>query len=290
MILLGVSGGPDSMYLLDEVYNHRKDIIVATVNYNFRENSSIDFEIVRDYCKEKNITFKGLEIDKNDSFKGNFENWARQKRFIFFKKIYEEFHCEALYLAHQKDDFLESAMMQRNANRSPFYYGIKPENIVYGMIVKRPLVLKLFKNEIITELDKRNIKYAIDYTNELPIYSRNKIRIELNKLSNIEKQKEIDEILIKNNELKKTESQVIDEYNKWEKTRFDQSEFMKYKNQISLIYMLIHKKYNNVNLTKNKIKSIIDFILCNNRTNKYMLMKNVYLVKIKGKLIFNINN
>ncbi|MFZ8217866.1 ATP-binding protein, partial [Mycoplasmopsis bovis] len=42
MILLGVSGGPDSMYLLDLLYSKRKDIVVATVNYNVRENSSYD--------------------------------------------------------------------------------------------------------------------------------------------------------------------------------------------------------------------------------------------------------
>nr|WP_307907516.1 tRNA lysidine(34) synthetase TilS [Mycoplasmopsis bovis] len=118
MILLGVSGGPDSMYLLDLLYSKRKDIVVATVNYNVRENSSYDVEVVRKYCQEKEIIFEHLEIDKNACFKGNFEQWARNIRFDFFKKLYEKYNCEALYLAHQKDDFIESFLCKKNQTGS----------------------------------------------------------------------------------------------------------------------------------------------------------------------------
>lgn len=49
-MLLGVSGGPDSMFLLNLLKN--KNIIVAHVNYNKRETSKVDEEIVVDFCKK----------------------------------------------------------------------------------------------------------------------------------------------------------------------------------------------------------------------------------------------
>ncbi|SYV97970.1 tRNA(Ile)-lysidine synthase, partial [Mycoplasmopsis edwardii] len=71
--LIAVSGGPDSMYLLNKYKD--KDVVVATVNYNQRHDSGVDFNIVKDFCKLYNIKFEGLNLNKPDYTGGNFQNW-----------------------------------------------------------------------------------------------------------------------------------------------------------------------------------------------------------------------
>ncbi|TKA58916.1 tRNA(Ile)-lysidine synthase [Mycoplasmopsis bovis 8790] len=286
MILLGVSGGPDSMYLLDLLSSERSDIVVATVNYNVRENSSYDLEVVRKYCKEKGIIFEYLEIDQSACFKGNFEQWARNVRFDFFKKLYEKYNCEALYLAHQKDDFIESYFMQKESNREPDFFGIRAQNEIFGMNVLRPLVNKMFKSEILEYLHENKIEYAYDYTNDLTIYTRNKIRDRLKNLSNREKSKILDEINKLNQHLQTVEYEVLAEYNEWKNTNFSQDIFAKLMNKERLVYKLIHEKFFDINLSKGKINSVVEFIISKNRTSKYLLKNDVFIQKKQGKLIF----
>jgi len=70
MYLLAVSGGPDSMFLLNE-YKKSK-IIVAHVNYNLRKSSNRDQKIVEDFCNKNNIELRTLVIKKKPV--GNLEN------------------------------------------------------------------------------------------------------------------------------------------------------------------------------------------------------------------------
>ncbi len=254
MILLGVSGGPDSMYLLDLLYSKRKDIVVATVNYNVRENSSYDVEVVRKYCQEKEIIFEHLEIDKNACFKGNFEQWARNIRFDFFKKLYEKYNCEGFVFSTSKRRFYREFFMQKESNRKPDFFGIRAQNEIFGMNVLRPLVNKVFKSEILDYLHKNKIDYAYDYTNDLTIYTRNKIRDRLKNLSNKEKSKIIDEINKLNQNLQMTENEVLSEYIEWKNTNFSQDTFAKFKNKDRLVYKLIYEKFSNIRLIKRKNK------------------------------------
>jgi tRNA(Ile)-lysidine synthase len=63
--IFAVSGGPDSMYMLDlfhKTYPEMK-IIAAHVNYHFREDSDLDEKIVRDYCRKEHIKFRSRKID-----------------------------------------------------------------------------------------------------------------------------------------------------------------------------------------------------------------------------------
>lgn len=185
-LLLGVSGGPDSMLLLN--YFKDKNIIVCHVNYCVREDSYNDENIVREFCKNNNIKLEVLNL-KNHSYKGNFENEARKLRYEFYKKIYIKNKCDFLLLAHHKDDFLETAIMQKESKRFNLYYGIKKENFLWGMNIIRPFVDMLWKNDILNLCATFNLKYALDYTNELDLYSRNKVRNRLKKLSETEKEK-----------------------------------------------------------------------------------------------------
>ncbi|UUM19253.1 tRNA lysidine(34) synthetase TilS [Mycoplasma sp. 1018B] len=291
-ILVAVSGGPDSMLLLNlllKKYNNKK-IYVATINYNFRDNSNKDVEIVREFCKKKNISLfvKNIFYKEDLNYKiGNFENQARNDRYDFFRKIYFENNIDCLFLAHHKDDFLETFTIQKESNRKPLFYGIKTKSFYKEMLICRPFIKKYFKNQIMQICAKKNIDFALDYTNYQTIFTRNIIRVNyLDKLDK-EKNKLIKIIKKKNKKNIKTQKKIDKEYWIWEKTSFDQNVFVNLFFKKNLIFKLLNTKFTNLKISSKKIVSIIQFIESQNRTSNYKIDNKNYLYKVKGKLIFN---
>ena len=84
-VVVATSGGPDSMCLLNLLKQNTKlNIICVHVNHKLREESEIEAKMVKDYCTSNNITYEYYEIT---NYKGNTENYAREKRYKFFEKI-----------------------------------------------------------------------------------------------------------------------------------------------------------------------------------------------------------
>ena len=83
--VIGVSGGPDSMALLHMLIKQKYNLIVCNVNYNTRKESSLEQEMVKKYCLERNIAFEGISVNYS-KLEGNFEAWARDIRYQFFKE------------------------------------------------------------------------------------------------------------------------------------------------------------------------------------------------------------
>ncbi|WBP84019.1 tRNA lysidine(34) synthetase TilS [Mycoplasmopsis edwardii] len=281
--LIAVSGGPDSMYLLNKYKD--KDVVVATVNYNQRHDSGVDFNIVKDFCKLYNIKFEGLNLNKPDYTGGNFQNWAREKRYKFFKEIYKKYNCNELLIGHNIDDFLETAIYQSITKRINKYYGIKRTNNLYEMNINRPLINKYFKKTIVKKCINLGIPFHVDYTNDTDKYFRNKIRLENNKLLKFTKLMYFIKFKLINLFNKVKWSFVNRNYKKWERSEFSQDsfEFLKFKDQ--LIFDFINNNYFGIKLSKNKISNISKFIVSKNRTQRFKLEDNVFLDKKKGKLI-----
>ena len=90
-------------------YRYDKNVILAYVNYNIRHDTHIDQEIVENFAKKYHLKLEKLILDKNTNHSNsNFENWARQIRYDFFKSLYKKYQCKQLLIAHHKDDFLET--------------------------------------------------------------------------------------------------------------------------------------------------------------------------------------
>ena len=83
--LIAVSGGADSMALLDMLKVSNYEIVVAHVNYKTRPTSDRDEQIVVNYCLKNHIICYTTNAVHND--KSNFEKWAREARYAFFKEI-----------------------------------------------------------------------------------------------------------------------------------------------------------------------------------------------------------
>ncbi|MFV8435233.1 tRNA lysidine(34) synthetase TilS [Mycoplasma sp. Z355B] len=284
--LIAVSGGSDSMFLLDRFKKY--NVVVAHVNYHQRDDSSIETDIVKKYCAKNKIPLFISELNKEDYTGGNFEDWAREKRYEFFKQIYTSQDCNYLLIAHNKDDFFESAMMTRESNRKKDFFGIKKYNNIYGMNVYRPYVNKYWKDYIAHKCIYERIPFHIDSSNLKQEYTRNKIRMTYRNHTLL-KSAWVWYFRIKNSKLKVRQIKVDHQYKKWEKSFYSQDLFVKLTLKDELIYKFINANYDHINLTSGKIRSIVDFVQSQNRTATYKLDNNHFIKKEKGHLIVRNN-
>jgi tRNA(Ile)-lysidine synthase len=78
-------------------------------------------------------------LNKYLKHNSNFQNAARLIRYDFFIKCAQETGIYNLLVAHNKDDFLETALMQKKRHSQSLYFGIKPFNLYKGINIFRPL-------------------------------------------------------------------------------------------------------------------------------------------------------
>ncbi len=174
--LVGVSGGPDSMALLHILVTQHYSCQVAHVNYNLRNTSLRDQRIVEDFCNQYDIPVYIKSIDMKPN--ANLQAWARQIRYDFFNEIVTTNHLDAVLIAHQKDDDIETFYMQKIQNKTPEYFGIKPINYYQSLRVIRPII-HITRDEIVEYCRLNHVPYGIDETNLKPHYLRNRVRMEL---------------------------------------------------------------------------------------------------------------
>lgn len=207
--LLGVSGGPDSMALLDICRNKDLYIEVAHVNYHKRASAIDDENLIRKYCEEYHINLHVLD-DYFDG-KGNFQAHGREVRYQYYADICKQNNLDGVLIAHHQDDLLETYIMQKQKNIGVNYYGLASHIIIKGVDVYRPL-LKYNKQDLIDYCMNNNIEYHIDESNLKNDYTRNKIRHEIvDKLSDDDKKQLLKEI-IKLNKSKKEELKILKPY------------------------------------------------------------------------------
>jgi tRNA(Ile)-lysidine synthase len=182
-ILIGLSGGPDSVMLLHALIKIQNSldfqIYASHINHLYRGDDAYkDEDFVRQLCEDKGIK---LYIKRQNASilakekKITEEEAGREIRYGFFNEILEELGGGLIATAHNKNDQAET-LLQR-VIRGTGIEGLtgmdyKQENII------RP-ILNIDKEEILKYLNKNNLEYCIDKTNEQPIYGRNKIRLEL---------------------------------------------------------------------------------------------------------------
>ncbi len=178
-VLLGVSGGADSVCLLVVLCALKEELglhlHVAHVNHGVREEAEADSEYVRKLCEEMGVPFSLQKIDMNAlaaRWKCSSEEAGRKARYDFFRVLKEEIGADKIAVAHNMGDCSETMLFHlfRGSGMSGLT-GIRP---VRGEIV-RPL-LCLERREIEEYLQSREIPYCHDKTNDGDAYTRNRIR------------------------------------------------------------------------------------------------------------------
>ncbi|ATZ21197.1 tRNA lysidine(34) synthetase TilS [Mesoplasma coleopterae] len=204
--LVAVSGGPDSMFMLNELVKMSvKDLVVCHVNYNFRNDSDNDQKIVEEFCAKNNLKLEKLVIEQDYSLlKENFESWARKTRYDFFVEVSKKHNIKNVLIAHNRNDLVETFLLQQERKSFVKHYGLNKTSIYKDLIIVRPM-LNILKSEILVALKEEKVPYAVDSTNEDIKYKRNKIRAELseNLFPEI-----VEQIKLLNNELEKKSLKV----------------------------------------------------------------------------------
>lgn len=176
-IVAAVSGGPDSMALLNllnQIKNKKNiQVICAHVNHKLRKESKEEAKMVQNYCQKNNLIFEYIEIN---NYQGNTEEFARKKRYEFFENLIKKYSASYLLTAHHGDDLTETIIMRLIRGASfKGYAGFKELNDMNNYKIYRPLINKT-KDEILNYVQENKIPYVIDKTNNSSAYTRNRIR------------------------------------------------------------------------------------------------------------------
>ena len=178
-VVLGVSGGPDSMALLHLMTRLKKaldiEVVCAHVNHNTgRPGQFEEQKFVERFCKQNNIVFETLTID--DYGDDNFHNEAHSKRYNYFDKLVKQYNAKYLLTAHHGDDLIETILMRIvRGSTLRGYSGFSKVVKKNGYKIIRPLI-QVTKEEILEYNKKNNIKYALDSSNFKDVYTRNRFR------------------------------------------------------------------------------------------------------------------
>ena len=199
-VLIGVSGGPDSVALLYILNTLKKEfklsLHVAHLDHMLRPESGQDAQFVKKLAERLKLPFTGAQINvKELARKGSLEEIARNVRLGFLFNVAKEVKADKIALGHTQDDQAETVLM-RILRGAGLYglCGILPKRDLYGYEIVRPLI-EVSRREIESYLKKRGIKPRIDSSNLEDLYLRNKIRNRLLPLLEKEYNKNIKELM-----------------------------------------------------------------------------------------------
>ena len=175
-VIVGLSGGADSSLLLHYFAKKANEVVCVHVNHMIRgAEADRDEEFCKSLCEKYGVSLVVHKIDIPSLAKQSgmgIEEAARQERYRVFYEELDKRGFDAILVAHNADDNLESVLfnLARGAGINGLA-GIKPVN---GRVL-RPLIY-LSKEEIFSICNENNIEYVTDSTNEDTDYTRNYIR------------------------------------------------------------------------------------------------------------------
>jgi tRNA(Ile)-lysidine synthase len=221
-ILVGVSGGADSICLLDLFQQSGYPMLVAHFNHKLRKEAEDDLFFVRNLARLRNLHFVQGEGNVKDFAKKNrktLEEAARICRYEFLKREANKNGIGIVAVAHTATDQAETILMHllRGCGLDGLQ-GMLPVSLLNDspqIRLIRPL-LSFWKEDILTYCAKNNLEFRDDQTNFDPGYFRNRLRLKLMPIlreynSNIEKHL-INLGKISNRELRLINQSVIRSY------------------------------------------------------------------------------
>ena len=182
-IVVGVSGGPDSICLINILNSIRQEekvkfeLVVCHINHMIRgEEAMADEEFVKLYCEKQGISFftkhaKILEIAKEQKI--GTEDAGRRIRYEFFEETLKNTNSNKIATAHTKNDNAETVLM--NLLRGSGVSGLKGIKPIRENKFIKPLI-DISREEIEEYCEKQKLNPRHDKTNDENIYTRNKVR------------------------------------------------------------------------------------------------------------------
>ncbi|MDD5005900.1 MAG: tRNA lysidine(34) synthetase TilS [Candidatus Omnitrophica bacterium] len=180
-VLVGVSGGPDSVALLYLLYDLKVKlgikIIVAHLNHGLRGKASdLDEEFVKNISSSLGLDCVSRKIRWTSTKSKPSEEALRKLRYDFLFSVAKKYKIDKIALAHTLDDQAETVLMR--FIRGTGLYGlisILPKRREGAFDIIRPMI-ETSRSQIEDYLKKIKVRPRIDKTNFSKIFLRNKLR------------------------------------------------------------------------------------------------------------------
>ena len=182
-ILLGFSGGPDSLallHLLLECFEGKAlNLHLAHVDHGWRKESGQQAEVLSQYARRLGLPFHLNVLKPAEKEEVNLEAKGREARLKFFFEIYEKINFQGLLLGHHQNDQAETVLKRIFESGNPLSLGgLKEICLIKEMPIWRPL-LKVPKKILLEYLRQRNLIPIDDPTNRSLKFLRSRMRVEI---------------------------------------------------------------------------------------------------------------
>ena len=185
-VVAGVSGGPDSLCMLELLIQNGFKVVVGHMNHRLRPEAFKEAEIVAEFCGARSIPCIVSEQDVGTIAREShlsIEEAGRKLRYEFLFDLAEKEGAQAVLVAHNADDQVETILMHllRGSGLTGLR-GMDQRQEMNEWSESLPLVrplLSMPRTEILEYCVQRGLKPVIDKTNEDTLYYRNRIRKEL---------------------------------------------------------------------------------------------------------------
>ena len=178
-VVVGISGGADSVALLHILVSLGYKCIAAHCNFNLRGDESFrDEQFTIDFTKRLQVPLCKISFETNKYAQDNrlsVEMAARELRYRWFEELLNTYDADAVAVAHHRDDSVETLLINLTRGSGlTGLTGIKPKN---GNVV-RPL-LCVSREDIYAYIENNGLEYVTDSSNSSDIYTRNFIRLKV---------------------------------------------------------------------------------------------------------------
>ncbi len=172
-LLLGLSGGPDSMALFHLLLASKHPFQVAHIDHGWREMSGREAAELAQLCKKWGVKyhFRTLKLEG-----ANLEDLSRRERHTFFQEVLALEGLDGVLLGHHADDQAETVLKRVFEGASlPKLRGLAPKTQIGDLTIYRPL-LKVRKKAILEWLEEKAVPYFRDPTNKDTRFLRSRMR------------------------------------------------------------------------------------------------------------------
>jgi len=214
-LIVGVSGGMDSMVLLHALNTYRQELdlslIVAHVNHGLRpDESEREAELVQKESGRLGLPFEYGQFNAKEFQKTaglSLQDAGRRIRFHFFKHLLSKYHAQKIALGHNADDQVETVLLR--LMRGSGLKGLRGMLPIRDGTVIRPL-LEVWRREIESFATGNDIPSLLDSSNLKKRYLRNRLRLTLIPLIESEFQSNFKAVVMRTSTILREENDYLE--------------------------------------------------------------------------------
>lgn len=287
-IVVAVSGGVDSMVLIDYLVKNNYNVILVHFNHQTRLTNLRDERLITEYAEMNNLTYY---IFKLNIKKGNFHDEARKQRYQKLRYVARNNNAKVIATAHQLDDLAETILMKLTRGSNLYgYAGIHPFYEEKGFTYIKPL-LYTTKESILKYATDNNVLYFDDETNYRDDYLRNRYRHTVMPILKQENPQLLSKILTYHLQVKDSANFIKKEALKYiKKNKIDLNVFITLDLVIQrqIIAILLEKK--NLTINFDSLEKIRLMLLSDKPNQSYDLENNYRFIKAYNEAFLTKNN